>query len=66
MQNHPPRPANDFDHFKNEYLRFFLCLLREVRFAFEATASSKWITYWTFSLVLGGSVSWVMKTYLFR
>lgn len=66
MHHRPPAPLNDFGHFKNEYLRFLLCLLRELRFAFEAAASSKWITYWTFFLVLGGSASWVIKTNLFH
>lgn len=54
---------NDFGHFKNERLRFCLCLIREVRLAFEAAAASKWITYWTCSMVLGGSALWAIKTY---
>ena len=66
MHHRPADSTNDFGHFKNEYLRFLLCLLREVRFAFEAAACSKWLTYWTFFLVLGGSASWVIKTRWFH
>lgn len=52
MQHRPTDPSSDFRHFKNERLRFWLCVLREVRLAFEAAAASKWI-WLTFSLALG-------------
>lgn len=59
MANRQP----DLPHFKSERLRFLLCVIREVRLAFEAAAESKWITYWSCSTVLGGSALWVIKTY---
>lgn len=61
MANRQPDLPNDFGHFKNERLRFWLCVIREVRLAFEAAAASKWITYWICSTVLGGL--WAIKTY---
>lgn len=64
MHHLPPDPSNDFGHFKNERLRFWLCVLREVRLAFEAAAGSKRLTYLTFSLALGGSAPWLIRTYL--
>ena len=66
MHQRPPDPSNDFGHFNNERLRFWLCVLREVRLAFEAAAESKWLTYLIFSLALGGSAPWLIKTYLFH
>ena len=52
MQHRPSDPSSDFGHFKNERLRFRLCVLREFRLAFEAVVSSKWL-WLTFSLALG-------------
>lgn len=66
MQNRPPNPSNDFGHFKNERLRFLLCVIREIRFAFEAAVASKWLTYLICFPALGGSASWLIKTYWFR
>lgn len=61
-----PRKDNDdeFGHFKSETLKFVLYLVRELRFAFEAAAASKWVTWWTCSAVLVGSAPWV--THLFH
>jgi hypothetical protein len=63
VANRPPDLPSDFRHFKNEYLLFFLYAIREIRRMFEAAASSRWITYWTVSLVLGGSSPWILKTF---
>lgn len=63
VPNRQPDLPNDFRHFKNEYLLFFLYAIREIRRMFEAAASSRWITYWTVSMVLGGSAPWLLKTY---
>lgn len=43
-----------YDGFKNEYLRFWLCVIRELRHAFEAAASSKWITSLVVLALLSG------------
>ena len=51
MHHRLPNPSSDFDHFTNERLRFWLCVLRECRLAFEAVAASKWI-WLTFPLAL--------------
>ena len=56
---------DDFGHFKNETLKFVLCLVRELRFAFEAAAASKWVTWRTRSAVLVGSASWATKSLFF-
>jgi hypothetical protein len=53
---------DDFGHFKSEPMKFVLYLVRELRFAFEAAAASKWVTWWTCSAVLVGSASWVTKS----
>jgi hypothetical protein len=61
----PKKPDDDndgFGHFDSEILKFLLYLVREVRFAFEAAAASKWLTWWTVSAVVGGS-SWMIKTH---
>ena len=52
-----------YDGFTDERLRFWLCVIREIRHVFEAAAASKWITYLIFSTALGGSSSWLLKTY---
>lgn len=57
--SHKPDP---YDGFADERLRFWLCVIREIRHVFEA-AASKWMTYWTCSTVLGGSAIWVLKAY---
>ena len=53
---------DDFGHFKSEPMKFVLYLVRELRFAFEAAAASKWVTWWTCSAVVVGSASWVTKS----
>jgi hypothetical protein len=74
----PPRrrlaDPDDFQHFKSEPLRFFLCLIRELstfflglavecRRAFEAAAASKWITRVILisSATAWGSVFWFLR-----
>lgn len=47
-------PKDTYDGFKNEYLRFWLCAIRELRHAFEAAAGSKWITVLVAYVLLGG------------
>lgn len=47
-------PKDTYDGFKNEYLRFGLCAIRELRHIFEAAAASKWITTLIVLAVLGG------------
>ncbi|MDD5335390.1 MAG: hypothetical protein PHS32_16780 [Rhodoferax sp.] len=47
-------PKDTYDGFKNEYLRFWLCVIRELRHVFEAAAASKGITLVIIFLVLGG------------
>ena len=47
-------PKDTYDGFKNEYLRFWLCVIRELRHIFEAAAASKWITSLIVLAVLGG------------
>jgi hypothetical protein len=61
--NRKPRKDDDdnFGKFKNENLKFLLCLVRELRFAFEAAAASRWLTWWI-CVVLLGSVSWATKS----
>lgn len=61
-----PYKTDPYDGFTDERLRFWLCVIREGRLAFEAAAASKWITYWTCSTVLGGSALWAIKTYWYR
>lgn len=67
MASHrPDDDPNGFGHFNNEFLKFLLYLVREIRLAFEAAAASKWVTLWVCSMVLGVPASWLIKTYLFR
>lgn len=47
-------PRDTYDGFKSEYLRFWLCVIREIRYAFEAAAASKWIIWSITLMVLGG------------
>ena len=63
MANRQPDLPHEFAHFKNERMRFWLCVIREGRLAFEAVVASKWITYWICSTVLGGPALWAIKTY---
>ena len=63
MQNHPPKPPNDFGPIKNENLLYRLYVIREVRFAFQAAATSKWMTWWIYKLILGGTASWWIATH---
>lgn len=51
----------NFGHFKNEMLKFLLCLVRELRLAFEAATASKWVTLWACSAVLVESASWATR-----
>ena len=63
MDRKPPKDDHDaFGHFKSEPMKFVLYLVRELRFAFEAAAASKWVTWWTCSAVVVGSASWVTKS----
>lgn len=40
----PPKPKPDpYDGFTDERLRFWLCVIREIRHMFEAAVASKWI-----------------------
>lgn len=55
-----------FAEVKSDRLKFVLYLVREARLAFEAAAASRWVTWWTCSVVVGGSASWLIKTHLFR
>lgn len=64
MHYRPPDPLNDFGPIKNENLLYKLYVIREIRRTVEAFAASKWLTYLTFSLALGGSAPWLIKTYL--
>ena len=59
----PDDDPNGFGHFDNEFLKFVLYLVREARFAFEAAVASKWLTWWTCSMVLGVPASWLIKTH---
>jgi hypothetical protein len=47
-------PRDPYDGFKNEYLRFWLCAIRELRYAFEAAVASKWGAPLIVAIVLGG------------
>ena len=38
-------PQPDLPHFKSERLRFLLCVIREVRLAFQAAVDSRWIIH---------------------
>ena len=64
MHHRPPAPLNDFGPIKNENLLYKLYVLRELRLAFQAARTSKWV-WLTFSLALGGSASWMNKTHWF-
>lgn len=67
MASRPPVEPNEFGHFKNEWLLFSLCAIREARRAFEAAVSSKWMAFWITFLALGSSASWqLIKTHLLR
>lgn len=57
---------NEFADVQSDRLKFVLYLVREMRRAFEAAAASRWVTWWTCSVVAGGSASWLIKTHLFR
>ena len=63
MLHRPPDPLNDFGSIKNENLLYKLYVLRELRLAFQAAVASKWV-WLTFSLALGGSAPWLIRTYL--
>ena len=66
MDRQPRKDGHDdFGQFKSEPLKFVLYLVRELRFAFEAAAASKWVTWWTCSAVAVGSASWVTKSLFF-
>lgn len=65
MANRPPNKSTEFGHFKNEWLLFILCAIREVRRAFEAMTSSKWVALCISTMVFGTYAPWqLIKTQL--
>ena len=54
---------DEFDSFRNEYLRAFLCAVREVRRAFQSAMEARWVWLAASSLagagVIGAKVLWV-------
>lgn len=58
------KPSPDFSHFKDERLRFWICVVREVRLGFEAFAASRWMTIWISSMALGVPAAWLIKAHL--
>ena len=53
-----PQESDDFTHFKSERLRFVLCLVREIRLAFEKAIENKWIASLVFGVVVAGG-GWI-------
>jgi len=62
MDRKQPRKddPDDLSHFQSEAVKATLYVVRQLRLAFEAAASSKWMTWW----VLAGPVVWAAKSLL--